>query len=115
MKNLRARWTRCGLLDLPADDARALVQQQSYIVDYEPERALQTLPTLVRSAEERQRLLDLLDQLAGNVELNPEQRALLPQFRRVLSSTLEHLSPAGRASPQLRREAAATSPRRQAS
>ena len=116
MKNLRDLvGPDVGLLDLPADDARALVQQQSYIVDYEPERALQTLPTLVRSAEERQRLLDLLDQLAGNVELNPEQRALLPQFRRVLSSTLEHLSTAGRASPQLRREAAATSPRRQAS
>jgi hypothetical protein len=116
MKNLRDLvGPDVGLLDLPADDARALIQEQSYIVDYEPERALQTLPTLVRSAEERQRLLDLLDLLAGNVELNPEQRALLPQFRRVLSSTLEHLPTAGRASPQLRREAAATSPRRHAS
>jgi Protein of unknown function (DUF3141) len=103
-----------GLLDLPVDDARGLIQEQSYIVDYEPERALQTLPMLVRSAEERQRLLDLLDQLARNIELNPEQRALLPQFRRVLS-ILEHLPPAGRSSPQLRRDAAAKAPRRQAS
>ena len=46
---------------------------------------MQTLPKLLRSAEERQRLLDLLDRLAGNVELNPEQRAFLPEFRRVLS------------------------------
>ena len=104
-----------GLLDLPVDDARGLIQEQSYIVDYEPERALQTLPMLVRSAEERQRLLDLLDQLARNVELNPDQRALLPEFRRVLSSTLEHLPPAGRSSLQLRRDAAAKAPRRHAS
>ena len=90
MKNIRELvGPDVGLLDLPADDARGLVQEQSYIVDYEPERALQTLPKLLRSAEERQRLLDLLDQLAGNVELNPEQRAFLPEFRRVLSSTLE--------------------------
>jgi hypothetical protein len=116
MKNLRDLvGPDVGLLDLPADDARGLIQEQSYIVDYEPERALQTLPTLLRSAEEGQRLLDLLDQLAGNVELNPEQRALLPQFRRVLSSNVEHLSPTGRSSPQFRREAAAKAPRRHAS
>ena len=41
MKNLRELvGPDVGLLDLPADDARALVQEQSYIVDYEPERAL---------------------------------------------------------------------------
>ena len=116
MKNLRELvGPDVGLLDLPADDARALVQEQSYIVDYEPERALQTLPKLLRSAEERQRLLDLLDQLAGNVELNPEQRAFLPEFRRVLSAALELVPTADPSSPQLRREASAKSPRRQAS
>src|SRR6185436_14857802 len=116
MKNLRDLvGPDVGLLDLPADDARGLVQEQSYIVDYEPERALQTLPTLLRSAEEGQRLLDLLDQLAGNVELNPEQRALLPQFRRVLSSTLELVPGGSSTSPQLRREAEAKAPRRHAS
>ncbi|MFL5162407.1 MAG: DUF3141 domain-containing protein [Microvirga sp.] len=104
-----------GLLDLPVDDARGLIQEQSYIVDYEPERALQTLPMLVRSAEERQRLLDLLDQLARNVELNPEQRAFLPEFRRVLSAALELVPTADPSSPQLRREASAKSPRRQTS
>ena len=100
MKNIRELvGPDVGLLDLPVDDARALVQEQSYIVDYEPERALQTLPKLLRSAEERQRLLDLLDQLARNVELNPEQRAFLPEFRRVLSATLELVPTAGRLIP----------------
>jgi hypothetical protein len=116
MKNIRELvGSDVGLLDLPVDDARALVQEQSYIVDYEPERALETLPKLLRSAEERQRLLDLLDQLARNVELNPEQRAFLPQFRRVLSAALELVPTADTSSPQLRREASAKSPRRQAS
>ena len=72
MKNIRELvGPDVGLLDLPADDARALVQEQSYIVDYEPERALQTLPKLLRSAEERQRLLDLLDQLARQRRTEP--------------------------------------------
>ena len=104
-----------GLLDLPVDDARGLIQEQSYIVDHEPERALQTLPMLVRNSEERQRLLDLLDQLARNIELNPDQRALLPQFRRVLSSNVERLPPTGRSSSQVRRDAAAKAPWRHAS
>ena len=116
MKNIRELvGPVVGLLDLPADDARGLIQEQSYIVDYEPERALQTLPMLVRSAEERQRLLELLDQLAGNVELNPEQRALLPEFRRVLSSTLEVVPAAGGSPSPVRLKASAPSHRRQAS
>jgi uncharacterized protein DUF3141 len=116
MKNIRELvGPVVGLLDLPADDARGLIQEQSYIVDYEPERALQTLPMLVRSSEERQRLLELLDQLAGNVELNPEQRALLPEFRRVLSSTLEVVPAAGGSPSPVRLKASAPSHRRQAS
>jgi len=85
---------KVGLLDLPADEARAIIQEQSYIVDHEPERALQTLPTLLGSAEERQRLLDLLDQWARPLELSAEQRALLPELRRILSPTLD-LVPGG--------------------
>jgi hypothetical protein len=103
-----------GLLDLPVDDARGLIQEQSYIVDYEPERALQTLPMLVSSPGERQRLLDLLDQLARNVELNPEQRALLPEFTRVLSPTLKVVPTAGRSSSQQGRELSPRPHRRQA-
>ena len=77
---------------------------------------MQTLPKLLRTAEERRRLLDLLDRLAGNVELNPEQRALLPEFRRVLSAALELVPTADRL---IRRSFGVTPqrkpPRRQAS
>jgi uncharacterized protein DUF3141 len=115
MKNLRELvGPDVGLLDLPVDDARGLIQEQSYIVDYEPERALQTLPMLVSSPGERQRLLDLLDQLARNVELNPEQRALLPEFTRVLSPTLKVVPTAGRSSSQQGRELSPRPHRRQA-
>jgi pimeloyl-ACP methyl ester carboxylesterase len=115
MKNIRELvGPDVGLLDLPVDDARGLIQEQSYIVDYEPERALQTLPMLVSSPGERQRLLDLLDQLARNVELNPEQRALLPEFTRVLSPTLKVVPTAGRSSSQQGRELSPRPHRRQA-
>src|SRR6185503_14467454 len=73
------------LLDLPAGEASQIVRQQSYIVEHEPERALATLPMLVRPAEERRRLLGILERLADNIELAPEQRTLIPEFRRLLA------------------------------
>ncbi|WP_336492600.1 DUF3141 domain-containing protein, partial [Methylobacterium nigriterrae] len=77
-----------GLLDLPASEASHVVRQQSYIVEHEPERALATLPTLVRTAEERRRLLGILERLTDNIDLAPEQRALMSEFRRLLASDL---------------------------
>ena len=74
-----------GLLDLPADEARAIIQRQSYIVDHEPERAMATLPELLDGPEERRRVLDLIERLASNLEINPQQVALLPEFRRLLA------------------------------
>ncbi|WP_336492551.1 DUF3141 domain-containing protein, partial [Methylobacterium nigriterrae] len=73
-----------GLLDLTAGEASQVVRQQSYIVEHEPERALATLPMLVRTAEERRRLLGLLERLTDKIDLAPEQRALMPEFRRLL-------------------------------
>ncbi|GJE43794.1 DUF3141 domain-containing protein [Methylobacterium soli] len=73
-----------GMLDLAAETARQVVRQQSYIVEHEPERALATLPTLVRSADERRRLLGILEQLRDNVDLAPEQWAMMRELRRRL-------------------------------
>jgi uncharacterized protein DUF3141 len=75
-----------GLLALPADDARAIIREQAFIVDYEPERAIQTLPALLRGAEDRERLLDLIDRLAGSVALNPDQRGFVTELRQTLSA-----------------------------
>jgi hypothetical protein len=74
-----------GLLGLPADAARQIVRRQSYIARHEPERALATLPALVRTAEERRRLLGILERLAEQIDFAPEQKALMPEFRRLLA------------------------------
>ena len=44
-----------GLLDMPAEAARGIIREQSYIVDYEPEKALAALPKLLRTADDRRR------------------------------------------------------------
>ncbi|MGO4573320.1 DUF3141 domain-containing protein [Microvirga sp. 2TAF3] len=74
-----------GLLEMPAEAAREIIRGQSYIVDFEPVKALVALPKLLRASADRRRLLDLLDRLEGRIEANPKQIALLGEIRRLLS------------------------------
>ena len=74
-----------GLLDMPAEAAREIIREQSYIVDFEPVKALVALPKLLRTSEDRRRLLDLLDRLEGQIEANAKQVTLLGEIRRLLS------------------------------
>jgi pimeloyl-ACP methyl ester carboxylesterase len=74
-----------GLLDMPAEAARAIIREQSYVVDFEPVKALLALPNLLRTPDDRRRLLDLLDRLEGRIEANAKQTALLGEIRRLLS------------------------------
>ncbi|WP_201274072.1 DUF3141 domain-containing protein [Microvirga brassicacearum] len=76
-----------GLLDLPAEAARAIIREQSYIVDLEPVKALLALPKLLRTSDDRRSLLDLLDRLEGRVEANAKQIALFGEIRRLLSES----------------------------
>jgi hypothetical protein len=74
-----------GLLDMPAEAARGIIREQSYIVDFEPVKALLALPKLLRTSDDRRGLLDLLDRVEGRIEANPKQIALLGEIRRLLS------------------------------
>lgn len=74
-----------GLLDMPAEAARAIIHEQSYIVDFEPVKALLALPKLLRTSEDRRSLLELLDRVEGRIEANDKQVALLGEIRRLLS------------------------------
>ncbi len=74
-----------GLVDMPAEAAREIIRTQSYIVDFEPVRALETLPKLLPSSEDRRSLLDLLDRLEERIEANSKQVLLLADIRRLLS------------------------------
>jgi hypothetical protein len=73
-----------GLLDMPASEAARVVRQQATIVEHAPDSAIASLPDLVRSAEERRRLLDILDRLANQLDLEPDQRAMMTRFRDLL-------------------------------
>ena len=75
-----------GLLAMPAEAAARVVRQQAAIVDQAPDEALATLPSLVPTAEERGRLLAVLKRLATHLELEPEQRSLMPRFEQLLGS-----------------------------
>jgi len=74
-----------GLLDMPTDVARDVIREQSYIVDFEPAKALAALPKLLRTSDDRRSLLDLLDRVEGRIEANAQQIALLGEIRRLLA------------------------------
>ncbi|HSO05772.1 MAG TPA: DUF3141 domain-containing protein, partial [Pelomicrobium sp.] len=77
---------------LPAvklDQWRPIRGEQEIIVGYEPEQALATLPKLVPSNAERDRLLTLLDSLAADprireLHVQAEQGKMLARIREVL-------------------------------
>ncbi len=74
-----------GLIDMPAEAARAIIREQSYIVDFEPVKALLALPKLLKTPEDRRTLLDLIDRVEGRIEMNDKQIALLSEIRRLLA------------------------------
>jgi hypothetical protein len=74
-----------GLLDMPAEAAREIIREQSYIVDFEPEKALAALPKLLPTSEDRRILLDLLDRVEGRMEANAKQNKLLGDIRHLLA------------------------------
>jgi hypothetical protein len=75
-----------GLLALPTDEAQRIIRQQSYIVDFEPEKALATLPALLASVEDRQFMLGIIDQLEQKFDANPAQTKLVERIRILLST-----------------------------
>lgn len=73
-----------GLLAMPEDEARRIIRTQSLLVDYEPQRALASLPKLLRRAEDRRSALAIFDNVAARFEGKPSQIALLEDFRQRL-------------------------------
>ncbi|EIM29414.1 DUF3141 domain-containing protein [Microvirga lotononidis] len=74
-----------GLLDMPTETAREIIREQSYIVDFEPVKALLALPKLLRTSVDRRMLLDMLGHVEGRIEANAKQVALLGEIRHLLA------------------------------
>lgn len=74
-----------GLVDMPSELAQGVIRQQSYIVDYEPEKALAALPRLLPNVDDREFLLELIDKLQDKFEANDKQAELIGRIRNLLS------------------------------
>ena len=78
---------------LPLDQARRIRGEQEIIARYEPEKAIETLPELLREPADRERLLTLLDRLLADrrvlEEIKPtaEQLGMVERIRSVLGWT----------------------------
>jgi pimeloyl-ACP methyl ester carboxylesterase len=71
------------------DEMRRIRGEQEIVVNYEPERAIETLPDLVADPADRARLIELGERLVTDERVQrmgatPEQVAMLKRIRRVL-------------------------------
>ncbi len=70
---------------LGADKRAALIHEQSLIVEFEPERALETLPDLLSDPAERQRAIEVVEFIAGAIEeMEPATIQLVQRFHSAL-------------------------------
>ena len=78
------------LPDLPLDEARRIGGEQEIIARYEPDKAVETLPSLLCDAHDRKRLLALLDRVLRDkrvqrIQPSAAQSAMLARIRGVLA------------------------------
>jgi hypothetical protein len=76
---------------LTMDQARRIRGEQEIIVRYEPDKAVETLPSLLPERSDRERLMTLLDRLFADERVQsvkplPEQVAMLDRIRALISA-----------------------------
>ena len=87
------------IADLSEDERRRLLQEETIVVEFEPERAKRSLPRLLRTAAERRRAHALLAWNESHGELDDRQLRLAAEIRAMLPA-----GPArGAAQPSARR------------
>jgi len=80
------------LPELAPDQARRIEGEQEIIARYEPEKAVETLPSLLAKPQDRDRLVTLLERVLGDkrvqrIQPSAEQKAMLARIRGVLGTT----------------------------
>jgi len=90
------------IADLSEDERRRLLQEETIVVEFEPERARRSLPRLLRTAADRRRAHALLAWNESHGELDERQLRLAAEIRAMLP-----VGPArGAAAPSARRSRA---------
>jgi len=78
---------------LSEDERRRLLQEETIVVEFEPERAKRSLPRLLRSPADRRRAHALLDSAETHPHLEDRQRMLAAELRGLLPLTASRASP----------------------
>jgi hypothetical protein len=79
---------------LNADDVRRLLHEQSLIVEFARDRALETLPALLPSADERQRALALVDRVGAAANAGDREREMTVELHKRLGAMVKPLAAA---------------------
>ncbi len=69
---------------LSEDERRRLLQEETIVVEFEPERAKHSLPHLLRTPTQRRHALALLDRIEMHGDLDDKQHRLLGELRGLL-------------------------------
>jgi len=123
MEHTRDLLAPAGVLrHIDEDQFRRLLHEQTLVVEFEPVQAKRSLPRLVRTAGDRQKLNAIFDALDDDVSgLDARQRELLEELRKMVPKssakgatralkTLPQRAPTKRTPPARRRRIAAARP-----
>ena len=74
---------------LGSDRRTALIREQSIIAEFEPDRAIETLPDLLPGPDERRKAIEVVEYIAGSMEeMEPRTLKLLQRFHAALALPL---------------------------
>jgi pimeloyl-ACP methyl ester carboxylesterase len=79
------------------DERRRLLQEETIVVEFEPERAKRSLPKLLRTAADRRVARRVLDNIEANFRLDERQRDLVAELRSLVPVPLALAAPRKRA------------------
>ena len=94
------------------DERRRLRQEETIVVEFEPERAKHSLPKLLRSSAERRHAHALLDRAETDPALDEPQRRLVTELRALLPVIAASETPQRVAAPKRKPVSARAATRR---
>ncbi|MGQ3674326.1 DUF3141 domain-containing protein [Xanthobacter sp. TB0139] len=70
---------------LPVEQRAQIIHEQTLVVEYAGEEAIQALPEMLKTEEERRKAMDVVQYVPGRIdEMDPRTLAMLQRFRHVL-------------------------------